>query len=1031
MTVSELINGGSEIFCACAGKFLPSLVKEQILLIRADGTVEITVPDDLDNEYPPLMAHIPGKRVIGVTAFAEGTFVTVHADERLCVFTVDESKRTISLTVQWDPMDECKSNPPGVTESDFESSLLSFGTSLVFRYSRTVSDMALDSRSRKVFSPLVMVDRSGRRTVFDDTLVVDCSVSGESLACLCRDASHSYSVKFFRSDPSPLGACSLQPVESVVLLGNSLSSLGEPLVGIRATGNGTLCVAGSSGVVFLSNGKLGPVIRYPSMNVLARPRSPAVRKSGSPKMHPALNSVRKHSEVRIAPFLEESLLNLSLSGSVPLLAPANKEWTLPLADTSALHVAVGGKAIFFIAHGSFLKLPLSSLVFETLSTEITDDVNSILVTEEDTPVLVGSRMVRNFFPDGRKFSHPGPGLSIAALNPVLASLHANELQFHYLHSVQTALEFQFGNFAFLNLFEFPGGEILVSTVDETHVVAISQSSPMTVASMDSASDNSPSHVVCDVSDVWTKKGLKTDVFTLGIGIFPNQVFWQITQHAVFMRGSCVYQCSHNDTMVSHSAIVGSVLMLTASGLVLHVDETGDLKNQISTKISDPTVIHALDAGKWYIGSFDGELFHWNDWQCAQHLSLSEAAVESIATTRLGDVIVTCRSGDVIVFDHSLVEKKRFQLNALKVVVTELCVVFFGIDLFVLNLETLELRSVELGHFGALNALSVQPMNDTAVSVVAIVAESQRLVKFFIDTKTSVATYVKALPFSATKMVTAAEPAAVDMYLIGTLERINRAALLILVLGKARIGLVGINDAVSVSGVLPFNEVREEPISIALWAQEMFPDGGLLAVGTSGHMRGRLILFERSSMHAIAKTSVPSPVVSAICELSSTVLVIGCEDCVALVGLKPGPRTMPVVLSTIASFSTYSQVNHLTRVDDSRFLCATDNGLVQLMRVDNDTVLVEATMEAWIRVKSPCVFVPATQSFICSTEDGEMMTCTLDDSANGLIRIVKRERIGASITAACVDRGTLVVTTSTGGILQVSPETVNRLTNQSA
>jgi hypothetical protein len=356
---------------------------------------------------------------------------------------------------------------------------------------------------------------------------------------------------------------------------------------------------------------------------------------------------------------------------------------------------------------------------------------------------------------------------------------------------------------------------------------------------------------------------------------------------------------------------------------------------------------------------------------------------------------------------------------LKIFATDSCVLVYDSELFVLDQDTLELRAVHLGHVVAIGALSVKSTAEGEVSVVAILLESQRLVRFRLEITNKTATYSKALPFKATMMATAAEPSATDLYIIGTLERINRAALLVLMLDKSRVGLVGINDAVSVSGVLPFNEVREEPVSISLWGQEMFPDGGLLAIGTKGHIRGRLILFERASMHAIAKTSVPSTVVSALCELSRSVLVVGCDDCVALVGLRPGPRTMPVVLYTIASFSTYSLVKHVSRVDDSRFLCVTENGVVQLFKLVGETLAVEASMESWARVRSRCHIMPGNETFVCSADDSEMLTCSLREAASGLIKILKAEKLGAAITSACIDGDKLVATTSTKAILQIA------------
>jgi hypothetical protein len=347
---------------------------------------------------------------------------------------------------------------------------------------------------------------------------------------------------------------------------------------------------------------------------------------------------------------------------------------------------------------------------------------------------------------------------------------------------------------------------------------------------------------------------------------------------------------------------------------------------------------------------------------------------------------------------------------------------FGEKLSLVNSASLEVRSVELGHSGPIGSV-VLDSKDRG-TIYCYFPESERIVGFRLDQSMSTATYTKSLPFRACKMVAGQEQNCVDIYIIGSLDRIGRSALFILLLDKARVGLVGMNDAVSVSGVLPFNEVKEEPVAINIWENDMFPDGGLVAVGTKAQVRGRLILFDRESMHAIAKTSVPSSTVNCICPLSRSILVIGCDDCVALVGLRPGPRTMPVVLFTIASFTTYESVLHVSKVDSERFLVVTERGSTILLAFAGETVVEEAELDSRRKIVSACQVFGDAKFFACSSVDGQLLIYKLKSENPidaGIMPLVKKLQIGSTIQSSCLIGSKLELLMSNGSIIEVSPD----------
>jgi hypothetical protein len=217
-------------------------------------------------------------------------------------------------------------------------------------------------------------------------------------------------------------------------------------------------------------------------------------------------------------------------------------------------------------------------------------------------------------------------------------------------------------------------------------------------------------------------------------------------------------------------------------------------------------------------------------------------------------------------------------------------------------------------------------------------------------------------------------------------------------------------------MLIFYDTGEEPISICVWDHQMFQSSGLVVVGTRGKGKGRLSLFDRHSMNALAKTSIPSPCIYSVTQLSAELLAIGCEDCVAVLSLRPGQINMPLVLSTVSACNTYSSVLFLTRVDDERVLVVTESGCIQLIRFRGDACTREASTESAIRVVSSCVLVPNSPRFVCSSSTDDILIFNIDE---GCLRVVQTIAVGARITSGYPNGGSLCIGLDNGSIVALT------------
>ena len=703
---------------------------------------------------------------------------------------------------------------------------------------------------------------------------------------------------------------------------------------------------------------------------------------GRKKIHPGLTVIRNHSEVRTVPFLEASLLGLSLN--------------------------------------------------ETES--------SILTADGEPPC--GGELTKTIFASYDSSSSGGPPRSdgiagVAAIDrSLIATLTQNELEFSFPDSVQCGLIFDaFLSEPILSCFAIDREHFLVSAPGFTRVVSVSEaSSTVSVVSIEGEvavvqPQSVPRKILCDVTD---RYAIRSDVETILFFKNPDQTVIQVSTNSVNRDGKKLYSCLEPDWICSCTPPTDTqegILLLLGSGAVVRVDLSG-WSESWESGLADVSCIASHSEIGTVIGCFDGAITVFgNESKIPQRLVVSETgyAIECMKFTASGGkLIVSTRDGLVTVISTGMGKIQilhQKNIGAIKIAnYRDNLFLLYSNQLYLVNIDTFEWRQIDLGNASAIGHVAVDP---TAQIVYAVIPEgSSRIVSFSVSEEGG-ARYSKSLPFGATSMAAASEGPATDLYIIGTLEKINRSALFILLLERSRIGLIGLNDAVSVSGVLPFNEVREEPSCITIWNHEIFSGSGLVAVGTKGPVRGRIILFDRDSMHAIAKTSVPSTQIHSLSPLSPTALVLGCDDCIAIIGLKSGPRaTTSVVLYTIASFATYAAVLFVTRVDSSRFLIVMDNGLVQLLSLhesEQSSVTVDAVLESPIRIVSACHMIPsqAELSFICSTSAGRinMYRVTPYRSANaGLMPLLSSAFVGGTIVASCLLNNKLLVTLDNGSTI---------------
>ncbi|TEB19926.1 hypothetical protein C9890_0139 [Perkinsus sp. BL_2016] len=675
-----------------------------------------------------------------------------------------------------------------------------------------------------------------------------------------------------------------------------------------------------------------------------------------------------------------------------------------------------------------------------LGLSLNETESSVVFAAEEPPC--GDEFTKTRFASNDSSSSSGPprfdGIAgVAAIDgSLIATLTSNELEFAFPDSVQCGLIFDaFLSETILSCFAIDREHFLVSAPGFTRVVSVSEaSSTVSVVSIEGEvavvqPQSVPRTILCDVTE---RYAIRSDVETIFFFKKSDKTVIQVSTNSVNRDGKELYRCWEPEWICSCTPPTDDqegILLLLGSGSVVRVDLSGGSESWESGLPDVSCIAYNSQIGT-VIGCFEGAItLFGNESKIPQRLLVSETgyAIECMKFTASGEkLIVSTRDGvvTVISFENGKIEiRHKKNIGAIKIAnYRDNLFLLYSNQLFLVNIDTFEWRPIDLGNSGAIGHVSVDP---TAQLVFAVIPESTSRIVSFSVSEEGGAKFSKSLPFAATSMVAASEGPTTDLYIIGTLEKINRSALFILLLERARIGLIGLNDAVSVSGVLPFNEVREEPSCITIWNHEMFPGSGLVAVGTKGPVRGRIILFDRDSMHAIAKTSVPSTQIHCLCPLSATALVLGCDDCIAILGLKPGPRaTTPVVLYTIASFTTYAAILFVTRIDSSRFLIVMDHGLVQLLSLrqsEQSSITLDAVLESPIRIVSACHMIPnqAELSFICSTSVGRinMYRVTPDRPANaGLMPLLSSNFVGGTIVASCLLNDKLLLTLDNGSTI---------------
>ena len=1026
MTVTlPLIDQPAPITCGC-------LSDDRLILVRSNGSVEMK---NLMSDTSELSTVVPFF-IVAVTGISrENFFASVDSSLVVRLHAIQEGQLITERV--FEPYFRHAQGAAGTASQyiNFQLDYCGSWNSLVFRPERIDSDMSLDHHRKRILGDVYIMDvNSGDRkslfTTNEGEIPVSYCLMSERVIVLSRMHSHYKLEKISKSNS-----------QSVAIPPTTAGKLGDELIGIE-TFDGRVIIVGTAAIGIFDIDLESPIVRLISVAPIATaivarkseflpPTSPMCS-ARSPRINPALNVYRKHSTVPIAPSIGDAILGLGLGSHESRLESCGYH-SISVPKRFSRFFKLGNFVMVYshgVAHLVDLKIGFSTPI-ETMR------YTAAFSTAGKTAVLVGGSHYTvvdvddpfSAFQAGIS-SPPQPAVALASLDDkLLLSLRSGQMDFTFLDSVQARSVFDFSHFPFLNIFQI-ASDIIVSSVGYTGVIRLVASSPTAAISLESGV--SPIHdfeaettfSAVDVSNAWAGT-LRMDVYTIGIHRLEDS-FVQITEFEIFKDGISVMAIPNgtDSVIVGHCACGSTILVLVSNGDIWELSSSGSVAIR-STGIADATCITTLDQSV-YIGTFYGYVAT-TDMRAGGVIStakLSESSIECIETTD-EYVIVTSRGSELILASradsvrspHTFDLPHTFRIAKL----SSVSFLIHGYDgMYVLDTECVTLRSVALGHTGSVGNVSIIA-EEGGCSVLIPLLESNRLVRVNLDLQSTTATYAKSLPFSATEMALCNDGTA---FILGWLNRMQQAALLVLSVDNARVGLIGTKDAVSVSFVIPFDTLKEEPVCLSLWQQAMFPDGGLLAVGTKGKSRGRLILFERRAMSAVAKTSIPSLQVSCIAPLSSSIIAIGCEDCVAILSLKPGPRSMPALLSTVAVFNTYSLVRSLTVIDEERFLAITENGNVQLLLFSNANLVVssEATLECPYKVHSRCYLVPWAQQFACTSEDGELRIYSYETVMArdaGLMKLVSTHRIGSSITAGCTHGEKLVLALSNGSTIELT------------
>jgi len=438
--------------------------------------------------------------------------------------------------------------------------------------------------------------------------------------------------------------------------------------------------------------------------------------------------------------------------------------------------------------------------------------------------------------------------------------------------------------------------------------------------------------------------------------------------------------------------------------------------RIETGITESTCFDHIGEEVIVMGTFDGEVIIFGD----RKLKVSKFSISDIVIIPAGPfVLVGDRSGNLYQLNRlEGVIHKEWTIGVLAVkicTITEgVYVVYSGEKIF---LHANQIYEIQLGYPGIIKSVVHVPSGQGNLRLYALVGDGLHVFGITIDQSdfSCIARYTKNVPFeNPLKFV---QSSCDEMFVIATIPRVNQRALFNMKINPLFIGALESSECVTIESVLAFDEIKEEPVSLAIWHTN---DIEIVAVGTCGRgNRGRLVMFEADSMTPIIKTYVPSKSVAVIEPISKEVLAIGCTDSLVLVSIIGDNDQYDLI--TVAVLQTYVAVKQVNRVDDKRFLVLLDIGKVVLCGLKDDEILIIAEQDIPRNVISPCVLIPpANEMFVCSTIDGhELVYSVADASESGVIRLIQQLKPGVSISSFSCTDDRAILGFSNGSIFEVS------------
>ena len=956
LLLDPVVNVPSPIVCAC-------VVDEQIVLVRKDGSV--------DGRKIPQVDEIIAACCVGRDKFA---LLNSRHDVSVHHFG-GENDLVLHL-----PASEL-SRPVGVSFEKISTNFFNLANSdiFVFRSDWEERDMSADCRCHRRFIPVTTVSLSNEResiSQLEGTHICACDFAG-TIAILVRENADLFSV-------SILGSA----VELIVP-----DKLGTGVNCITAKGS-TLIVASALGIAFYENLKFKHLVMLPdSASIVPLLEPPIERKSPFPKLHPLLNLFKKYSEVQTAPLLVENLMNLSLGGRSPsvsnkrtshlVVVSRSDPFPLPHAWKDSEFFVVANSAL----HAIDLKLAAPKI---TQSTPLRGEQDLLLSAGRKLFLVSGAECVESGELQDEKIAEPI--LSLASLESTVA-LHANHISFCFRNSVECHLIHEFPHLPpILSLSPVKEDHFAVSFFGETRLFRS-----------------------LDFTQVFASPYLRSDTESIAV-VELRGVLYQICANTVYVNGDIFLTRTDSceNRIIDFCVHENALHVLFTDGVTMQSDN-----RRTDTGIVDSTCFTIAQDGALFIGDFDGNVH-----SDAIITKISPSAIACMHAVDRDRILLSTRSDGIFVcMQNNFQVLHRIDSECVKMTRAGQKFICYGYNIFCLDASSREsppsISSIKLGHTGSIDSVCVHP-EDTRDILLSV---DGKLTRIRLDTAADrhSAMYQQSLPFIASQMQLLkddSDPRFATIYVIGSLKNSTQSALFVIDLDQTRVGLTGMKEALSISHVFPFKD--ETPIAICLWSHEMFPGTGLVAVGTRGEKngKGRLILFDRSSMHAIAKTSLPSACVFSLCPLTSEILVVGCEDCAAFLSLRPGPSSMPGLLTTAAVYNTYSSVNFLTPIDSRRVLIVTENGVLQLVRFSqkDSNCSCEATPETITRIVSSCFLIPKSNRFVCSSADGDLLEYSIEPDC---LKLRSTSRIGSRITSACPAGDNLTLGLENGSIFNLS------------